>query len=244
VEDLEPVVAEIVAGRNQTLSSALAVLALGAHAALSPGAAAAGVTLEEVPRGGSARPLATRGTLLLRAPVAEDAKTVRVGAPRGNPIYAQLLEAGFDRSPPADLLAKGVEVRRELRDAKGEAVTAVSLEEKLDVVVRVRATDGAAHEVALVDLLPGGFEVDLGAQGLAERQSLYESSDTWHPTHVDVREDRVVFYGWVDATAREFAYRIKPTNRGRYAVPPVQAEGLYERAVEARAPGGTIEVKE
>jgi uncharacterized protein YfaS (alpha-2-macroglobulin family) len=61
---------------------------------------------------------------------------------------------------------------------------------------------------------------------------------------VDVREDRVVFYGWVDATARDFVYRIAPTHRGRYAVPPVMAEGLYERAAFARSPGGAIEVRE
>jgi uncharacterized protein YfaS (alpha-2-macroglobulin family) len=59
-----------------------------------------------------------------------------------------------------------------------------------------------------------------------------------------VREDRVVFYGWADDHARQFVYSLRPMNRGRYAVPPVQAEGLYERSVEARAPGGTIEVHE
>jgi hypothetical protein len=202
------------------------------------------VTLEELRTGGEAQTLPAHGTVLLRAPVAAEAKAVRASAPRGTPLYAQLVETGFDRTPPAEALAKGVEVRRELRNAKGEVVSSLSIGEKLDVVVRVRATDGGAHEVALVDLLPGGFEVDLGARGLAERQSLGGAVDAWRPTYVDVREDRVVFYGWIDGTARDFVYRIAPTALGRFSVPPVMAEGLYERAVEARAPGGTIEVRE
>jgi len=239
------VVGEIVAGRYQTLSSALAVLALDAHATLAPPAAAAGLALEAVAGAGAqARSLDASGTLLLRTPVPPDATLVRATAPRGTALYAQLAERGYDRTPPADTMTKGVEVRRELRNTKGEAVSTLALGEKLDVVLHVRATDGGVHEIALVDLLPGGFEVDLSADALAERRSAVPSSDDWSPGYVDVREDRVVFYGFADGSARQFVYRLKPMNRGRYKVPPLQAEGLYDRSVEARAPGGTIEVHE
>ena len=115
------------------------------------------------------------------------------------------------------------------------------MNEKLDVVLRVRATDGKAT-ARVVDLLPAGFEVDVGAGELAERRSIEGGLNAWTPDYVDVREDRVVFYGWVGNGVQEFVYRIVPTNRGRYAVPPIQAEGLYERSVEARSSGGALEV--
>ena len=120
--------------------------------------------------------------------------------------------------------------------------TQAVLNEKLDVVLRVRATDGKQHELAIVDLLPGGFEVDPGAGELKDFCSIDGGITAWQPDYVDVREDRVVFYGWVGDSVQEFVYRIVPTNRGRYAVPPVQAEGLYDRSVEARSSGGTLEV--
>src|SRR5262249_6276805 len=156
------------AGRYQTLSSALAVLALDAQAALAPPASAAGITLAALNSSGVAGPLATEGVQLVRAPVREEATGVRAESPRGMPLYAQLVETGYDRSPPAQTVSQGVEVVRELRDAQGSAASRVSLGQKLDVVVRVRAVDRQAHEVALVDLLPGGFEVDLTSSDLAE----------------------------------------------------------------------------
>jgi uncharacterized protein YfaS (alpha-2-macroglobulin family) len=242
---LAGLVDEIAAGRYQTLSSALSVLALDAHAAVMPPAATAGLELETVAApSGAPRPLPPVGTLLLRAPVPPDATLARARSPRGTPLYTQLSQRGYDRNPPGDSVANGIEVQRELRNAAGASVTSLALGEKLAVVLHVRSGDGLPHELALVDLLPGGFEVDLSVDALAQRRSAEPSGDDWHPGYVDVREDRVVFYGWADDHARQFVYSLRPMNRGRYAVPPVQAEGLYERSVEARAPGGTIEVHE
>ena len=96
--------------------------------------------------------------------------------------------------------------------------------------------------MALVDLLPGGFEVDLSSDAIAERRSLQSGNEEWSPAYVDVREDRVVLYGWADSEARRFVYRIKPTNRGRYRVPPVLVEGFYDRAAWGRGLGGEITV--
>jgi alpha-2-macroglobulin len=243
--DLAPIVGDIVAGRYQTLSSALTVLALDAHASLAPEAAAAGLSLEGLLEPSGSRPLAAQaGGILLRAEVPADVKRVRARGPSGKPLYAQLREKGFDRTPPTDALAQGVEVLRELRSAKGDVVTSVALGESVDVVLRVRSTDGRAQQVALLDLLPGGFEVDLAGQPLAERRSAAFSGYDWTPDYVDVREDRVVLYGWIDGEVKQFVYRLKPMNRGRYTVPPLQAEGLYDRSVEGRAPGGSLEVRE
>src|SRR5262249_53695869 len=152
----------------------------------------------------------------------------------------QLVQAGFDREPPAGKEAHGLEVWREIRQPGGAAVTQTSIAAKLEVVVYVRSTDDETRSVALVDLLPGGFEVDLASDALAPRTSLGGGDDVWTPDQVDVREDRVVFYGSVGASARKFVYRIKPTNRGRYRVPPVYVEGFYDRTAWGRGLGGEI----
>jgi uncharacterized protein YfaS (alpha-2-macroglobulin family) len=44
--------------------------------------------------------------------------------------------------------------------------------------------------------------------------------------------------------AQRFVYRIKPTNRGHYRVPPVQIEGFYDRTAWGRGVGGEITVGE
>jgi alpha-2-macroglobulin len=113
--------------------------------------------------------------------------------------------------------------------------------------------------VALVDLLPGGFEPVLDtpsepvADGAAAKddaaktvpaaQSIAMSGlagarSDWTIEAADVREDRVVFYGTVSQNFGEITYRIKATNSGRFIVPPAYAESMYERGVQARSVGG------
>jgi len=158
------------------------------------------------------------------------------------PLFHQLVQSGFDREPPREKVANGLEVEREIRGPDGAPAAQVGIASKLDVSLLVRSADGAPREVAVVDLLPGGFEVDLSSDALAARRSLESGADAWQPSYVDVREDRVVFYGWVSDRAQRFVYRIKPTNRGRYRVPPVWIEGLYDRAAFGRGLGGEIRV--
>lgn len=173
----------------------------------------------------------------------EGAKSIRFEADSGAPLFHQLVQAGFDRTPQTTKVANGLEVARELRLAGGNAAVAqAGIHDTLDVVVSVRATDGVAREVAVVDLLPGGFEVDLSSEALLQRRSLAAGGDAWEPQYVDAREDRVAFYGTVGERARRFVYRIKPTNRGHFAVPPVQIEGMYDRAAWGRGAGSAIDV--
>ena len=65
---------------------------------------------------------------------------------------------------------------------------------------------------------------------------------TFAPDYGDVREDRVVLYGTLGPDAVTFEYAVKATNVGRYVVPPLQAEGLYDRTVKARSAAGVLSV--
>ena len=179
---------------------------------------------------------------MLRATVPADATKVKVGGAGDTPTYHQLVQSGFDREPPAGKEAHGIEVSREIRATDGSVPTQTSITSRLEVVLFVRSTDDETRAVALVDLLPGGFEVDLASDALAARRSLVSGKDEWTPDYVDVREDRVVFYGAASPEAHRFVYRIKPTNRGRYRVPPVFAEAFYDRGAWGRGLGGEIVV--
>jgi uncharacterized protein YfaS (alpha-2-macroglobulin family) len=56
----------------------------------------------------------------------------------------------------------------------------------------------------------------------------------------------VVVYGTASTDVQEFIYRIKATNAGKFVIPPALIESLYDRSVQARAPGGgamTVERK-
>ena len=71
-----------------------------------------------------------------------------------------LTQAGFDRTIPTQPLSQGLEVLREYTDMNGKPVTDVTLGDELQVHLRFRALGAQPiASVAMVDLLPGGFEV-------------------------------------------------------------------------------------
>ena len=55
-----------------------------------------------------------------------------------------------------------------------------------------------------------------------------------------MREDRVVIYGTATPDVQEFVYRIKASASGKFIVPPAYGESMYDRRVQARAPGGDV----
>ncbi|MDR1555313.1 MAG: alpha-2-macroglobulin [Campylobacteraceae bacterium] len=172
------------------------------------------------------------------------------------PAWYSVVQEGYDEAAPLEAIKKGLEVYKEFTDENGKAVTSVKLGEKINVIVRVRSNSNeGVGNVAVIDLLPGGFEV---VQQLAVSQSqyqeeyeseeddeYYENDDvsyispvmvhgsTWNTDYSDVREDRVIIYGTAQTEAKEFIYQIKATNIGTYRIPPLFAEAMYDREIQA-----------
>ena len=152
--------------------------------------------------------------------------------------FYQVVESGFDRKAPGKPLTASLEVFRELLDKDDKPATRTKLGEPIHVRVRVRSVkDETFTNVAIVDLLPGGFEV-VGSS-LQPGVSSINGID-----YVEVREDRAVFFGTASESVLEINYQIKSSNRGEFIVPPVFAESMYERNVKGRGVGGRITVTE
>ena len=133
-------------------------------------------------------------------------------------------------------MSDGLEVYRELLDKSGNPVTSTTLGDVITVRLRVRSLrPESVSNVALVDLLPGGFEV-VGTS-LSPGISSINGVD-----YVEVREDRAVFFATIPKETLEITYQIKSCNRGNFVVPPVFAESMYDRNVKARGLGGKISV--
>ena len=108
--------------------------------------------------------------------------------------------------------------------------------------VKIRSIDqDCISNVAIVDLLPGGFDVAINSVREAEKKSGEESILL---NYVNPREDRVVIYCTACRSAREFIYRIKAVNKGQFTVPPVQAESMYNPLLLSRGKSGKMVVGE
>jgi uncharacterized protein YfaS (alpha-2-macroglobulin family) len=56
--------------------------------------------------------------------------------------------------------------------------------------------------------------------------------------HEEVREDRIVFYASASKDITELSYKVRANNVGKFVVPPIQAEHMYDRRIYARGPSG------
>ena len=237
--------AEAVSKReSNTMSMGFTILGLDAYARAVPATQTDGIRLFEIAKDGVPTPLSSSAGLVTKAKLSPTSRAIKLEGDTNLPLFYQLVQAGFDVNPPTTAVARRIEAFHELKNEQGEAVTEIGIDDKLYVHLFLRATEGTVNDVAVIDLLPGGFEVDLSPEGLGGRKSLPSKLVTWEPDYVDVREDRVVFYGDASSTARPFIYRLKPTNKGRFNVPPSYAVGMYDRSAVARSLGSKIEVKE
>ena len=256
-------------GLNNTLSSALTMLALEAYAASAPGTMA--ITLQQADRAGVRSAFGKTVGLFTRGEFAPSAQSLSLSRPGKAPVWYALSESGYDLRLPATALSKGVEIARAFLDDAGKALPErtgaratvatdsphclVTVGAELEVRVQLRSTDASSYaNLAITDLLPGGFEVVeqeraesdedsedqpiYAGQGAAARISLAES--TMQLEYADVREDRVVLYAQAGSEISEFRYRIKATTPGTFAIPPSFAASMYERQIYANSARGEV----
>jgi uncharacterized protein YfaS (alpha-2-macroglobulin family) len=227
-------------GEFNTLSAAYAVSALKSYShAIAQ--TLPELSIAEIHRDKHDVTLTSGAKLLQRTAFSKDAIALRFKSARalsGAGAFFQVVEAGFDRHVPMRPVTAGLEVHRELLDKNNQPVTQTKLGEPIHVRLQARTVrDGPVTNVAIIDLLPGGFEV-VGTS-LQPGVSTIAGVD-----YVDVREDRAVFYATVSSTILEINYQIKSSNRGEFTVPPIFAESMYERAIKGCGVGGKITVTE
>ena len=157
-----------------SLNAALAVLALDAVGGEPSGP----VRFEQEWQGGKAAFGEIKNDVRVGA-FRSDATRLMVLPKAGQTVWVARTERGFDRRPPAAVQDRGLEVQRDFLDANGRPTTTVVQGGELTVRLRVRGSGW--NNIAILDLLPGGFETVLvprsPAEGAGEREALGEALD-------------------------------------------------------------------
>jgi uncharacterized protein YfaS (alpha-2-macroglobulin family) len=263
---LQNLVERITANAYHSLSAGTTLLALATYAGATQADSAPQLGIAEVLRDKSVKPLPLPAQLMPTVDISAQAAAVRFSSGSDLNAFTLLEESGFDRATPKEAISRGFEILREYTDDSGKATGPVTLGGTIDVHLKFRALqDRAVTNVALVDLLPGGFELVIPPQDAAdtfhqaapggEEESGRSAYSGWSCgfcagktprllSYADPREDRVVFYVTATRDVQEIVYRIKATNVGQYVVPPAYGESMYDRSFVARSIGGKVEVRQ
>lgn len=223
-------------GRYNTLSSAYIILALEAYATAA-GAQDARLSASQLLGDSTRSHLPLPEGLFPRVGFSPAARELTfTSAGRFGGFYA-VVQSGFDRRPRTQPIRRGLELFREYTDASGKPVTSVRLGDEIEARIRLRSlTREPQPQLAIVDMFPAGFE-PMEMQG-------HVAGSSWTPEHQDAREDRLVLYGMASTTVSEFRYALKATSVGRFTVPAVKAESMYDREVVASSRASMITVAE
>jgi uncharacterized protein YfaS (alpha-2-macroglobulin family) len=249
----------------QSLSSGTTLLALDAYAAAAQGAER-NLAIAEILKSKQVRALSLPRGLFPKAAFSDQAASLRFSNNSPLNSYYLIEQTGFDRTPPTKEIKQGLEVIREYTDAQGKPLAQITMGQQVDVHLKFRGLkDDVIPSIALVDLLPGGFELVVptqSAESTFSEASTAESQEDGYAgdgeytgwqcqicvsskaalEYADMREDRVVFYVSANKNVQEIVYRIKATNVGTYNVPPAYGEAMYDRSVVARSVAGKLAV--
>ncbi len=205
-----------------TLLSSYASLGLASYGQFYEIANDTPISIQETLNDGQTKGLSSATGLYQTAKIDINAKEISFTNPGKQAYFYQLIQSGFDKTLPSAAINQGLEAYREFRDTENNIISHLRLGDEIIVNLRARTTDNKYHNnIAIVDLLPGGFEVVRDSIHLANMD------------YADVREDRVIFFGTVGPESAEMSYRIKATNEGDFTVPPLLATAMYNPSLKA-----------
>jgi uncharacterized protein YfaS (alpha-2-macroglobulin family) len=221
-------------GEYNTISSAYSILALGAYSKLVLGNNInEKISFSMTDKKDKQHALQASLLPFMKALYPMTAKSIDIAHDKS--LFYLNVQSGFDLNTPDKALRQGLEIFREFVDEKGNSVTKYEQGKELTVKLKVRSLDGKLHRnIAIIDLLPGGFEVI--------RSSVSRTAYNWRADYIDIREDRVVFYGDIDSTIRELSYKVKLTSAGTFIIPSSHAESMYDRSLRAISESGRFVV--
>ncbi len=148
-------------------------------------------------------------------------------------MYYQTVEGGYETTIPEKSIDDGIEVFREFCKPDGSKLSEIKIGDTILVRINVRSSkDGYLNNVAVIDLTCSGLEVDI--------ESVRNSDSMWQPDYIDIREDRIILYGTVTDRINNFSYLAKATSSGKFIVPPIYAESMYNGEIKGVTPQNPI----
>ena len=229
-------------------------LLVAAHA-VTAGDKAVGLTVNGKPVEGA------RGQAVLH-PAAGDIAAGYTVAPTGQDLWRTLVVRGSPRQA-APALANGLSLTKQYFTNDGTKLDPSTLPQnrRFMVVLQGASTDHAVHRLALVDLLPAGWEIEGIVKpdqapaflGQLTKPRAREARDDRLVVALDLGEDAYYYRDWVpdedkdaDTEARKgrftVAYVVRAVTPGTFALPEAVVEDMYRPGVMARTAAGQVRV--
>ena len=176
------------------------------------------------------------------AAIAESGGRLEVTNTSNSPLFASLVTWGSPAAGDEDAASSGLEVEVEYTDMDGARIDVGELPQGTDLVatVTIRNESGRdARDLALEYRAPSGWEIHNA------RLDAAEASGDSRIDYQDVRDDRVLtYFSLDDEDSISLSMQFNAAYLGRYYLPTVSAEAMYDASVHGRIGGRWVRVVE
>ncbi|MCX6878263.1 MAG: MG2 domain-containing protein [Verrucomicrobia bacterium] len=129
---------------------------------------------------------------------------------------------------------QGMNVKREWLDDEGNPIDITKIKQNDLVVARITLNpNGHSYEnIAIEDLLPAGLEIENPNLDTAQSLPWLKDKFDWCARR-DIRDDRILLFTRPVSGPSVFCYLARAVTPGKFMVPPVSAECMYEPEVRS-----------
>ncbi|MCL6590293.1 MAG: alpha-2-macroglobulin family protein [Firmicutes bacterium] len=168
----------------------------------------------------------------------------------GGVCYYYLKISGIALTPEVKEYDNGIHARRRFLDRYGNALDLgqVKQGDLLIAEITIASSQGGLENVAVVDLLPGGFEIENPRLGKDSTFNWMVEKDRLQPDYMDIRDDRLLLFTGLPARKdyarpRVFYYAVRAVTCGEFTLPPLKAECMYEPEISSISSSGRVVIQ-
>jgi uncharacterized protein YfaS (alpha-2-macroglobulin family) len=185
----------------------------------------------------------TEGTVI-SGQEAWDGGEVEIRA-RGTGIaYWSVVHEGVPRGEEVRDVTDGLVVAREYRTLDGEPIDLGSIPQGQVVVAKLTLSSrsGTVRNVVVADLVPAGLEIENPRLMTRGGVRWGRGVPSLPIEYLDIRDDRLLLFTQAETVERAFYYTLRAVTQGRFALPPIKAEAMYDPSVVSLRGAGEIHV--
>ncbi|MEP5364008.1 MAG: MG2 domain-containing protein [Reichenbachiella sp.] len=160
------------------------------------------------------------------------------------PIYARLIRTGIPLGGNETAGAQNINMTVSYKDQNGKSLTVSDLTQSANFTVQVTVHHpgirGEYKDLALTQIFPSGWEI------INSRLNYTPGSGAGdEPDYIDIRDDRVMQYFDLKPNEKKtFEVKLNASYKGKFYLPAVVIEAMYDNSIYANTAGQWVTVKE
>ncbi|MCD6065293.1 MAG: alpha-2-macroglobulin domain protein [Bacteroidetes bacterium] len=161
----------------------------------------------------------------------------------GSPLYVRLIRSGIPAAGQETAKESNLRMNISYQTLKGAPLDVSTMEQGTDFVALVTITHpgvkASYKNMALTQVFPSGWEIHNSR--LDENANMTGKTDL--PTYQDIRDDRVyTYFDLYSGGTKTYKVLLNAAYTGRFYLPTVYTEAMYDNSISARQPGRWIDV--